>query len=242
MATPKFYALQEIVPEAPSPSRTPIEGVLREEVVWEREKSRVVLERSIAMKAPGTKRGPAPKCPVCGRFIGQLEWLPPYRVEIETWGTAFGDVMIAGTADLVVSSAFCALFEQNKLFAHGVFESVEVAKVIKHRKLSAKLPVFFKRTLPVGPVRIDHAASEFIWSNNEEPCPNCMWPKGGFVKGYKGLVIDASTWAGEDLFHPYGTPVNFIVTERFRTMCEENGVTNVEFEAVENCILEIGAR
>ena len=34
----------------------------------------------------------APRCPLCGAFVGMLVSIPPYRVRLETWGTGFGDL------------------------------------------------------------------------------------------------------------------------------------------------------
>ncbi|HKQ39494.1 MAG TPA: hypothetical protein VJ063_15560, partial [Verrucomicrobiae bacterium] len=37
--------------------------------------------------ADNSPMGEAPRCPVCGEYVGMLPLLPPIRVELETWGT-----------------------------------------------------------------------------------------------------------------------------------------------------------
>jgi hypothetical protein len=47
--------------------------------------------------------------------LGSIRWLPPYRVEIETWGEAFGDVVFGRANDLLVSERFAFLWEEARL-------------------------------------------------------------------------------------------------------------------------------
>jgi len=45
------------------------------------------------LAAEDANYGEAPRCPVCGRFTGGRQWLPPLRVELELHGRQFGDVL-----------------------------------------------------------------------------------------------------------------------------------------------------
>jgi len=38
------------------------------------------------LKEDSARRGIAPKCLTCGKYIGMLPWLPPFRAELEVWG------------------------------------------------------------------------------------------------------------------------------------------------------------
>lgn len=183
-----------------------------------------------ALKVEGFKVGDAPKCPKCGRFIGLLTWMPPFRVEIEMWGKEFGDVVKAGAYDFLVSHQFKRLYEEHRLEGLKDFEPVEIVKVKQHRKFKAKRPEYFKVSVARSRTSIDQEASEFEWQGNEPICPECLWPQTSCtLKGYKGIFIKSGSWTGEDIFHPRGSPVNVIVSKRFRDMCVENQLKNVIF-------------
>lgn len=53
--------------------------------------------------------GDAPRCPACNRFVGMLRWQPPFRVEVETWGSTFGDIAFGPGDSLLVSEGLASL-------------------------------------------------------------------------------------------------------------------------------------
>src|SRR4051794_24598198 len=99
-----------------------------------------------AMQEAGAKFGPAPCCPTCGRFVGLLTWLPPFRAELETWGKEFGDVMRIGD-DLLVSEHFTEIYTKGSLTGLLAFAPVEIIKVRRHRKLRGEPPRYFRATI-----------------------------------------------------------------------------------------------
>jgi hypothetical protein len=46
------------------------------------------------MRADGTQFGNFSKCPRCNYPLTKREWLPPFRIELETWGSQYGDGML----------------------------------------------------------------------------------------------------------------------------------------------------
>jgi hypothetical protein len=159
-----------------------------------------------------------------------LTWLPPFRVEIETWGKEFGDVVKVGAYDLLVSHRFKRLYEEHQLKGLVGFEPVEIVKVKRHRKSIAELPEYFKVSVVRSQTSIDQEASGFEWQSDEPICPECLWPQTSCtLRGYKGIVIKSGSWTGEDIFHPRGSPVNVIVSKRFRDVCVANQLRNVVF-------------
>jgi hypothetical protein len=185
---------------------------------------------TIAIQEKGFKVGEPLKCPKCGRFIGMLAWLPPFRVELETWGTEFGDVIEAGGNDLLVSHRFKSLYEERELTGLKGFEPVEVVRVKRHGKSITDLPEYFKASAVRSQTSIDQDASVFEWQDAQPLCPECLFPKAsGTLRGHDGLIVKAGSWTGEDIFYPRGSPIYFITSSRLREICIKNRMKNVIF-------------
>jgi len=188
-----------------------------------------------ALKEEGFQVGDAPKCPICGRFVGMLTWLPPFRVEIERWGDEFGDVIQIGGNDLLVSERFQRLYESSQLTGLAGFEPVEIIRVKRHRKSAGQPPQYSKVSIVRSRTAVDQTASGFVWADSEPVCTECLWKqKSSTLRGYKGVVIRSGTWTGEDIFYPRGSPVNFIVSNHFRDVCVDNRLSNVIFLPAES--------
>ena len=66
--------------------------------------------------AKGYVQGDAPRCPKCGGAVGMLDWLPPFRVEIELFGIEFGDFAFGAGNDFLISLRFKELQERAPKF------------------------------------------------------------------------------------------------------------------------------
>lgn len=177
-----------------------------------------------ALHEDGFKVGPAPRCPACDLFIGLLRWLPPYRVELEAWGKAFGDLMTIGDA-LLVSEHFKEVYEAASLTGLLGFEMVEVFKVRRHRKLIGEPPQYFVAEVVRSETAVDVVASEKEWDGGEAECPVCFHRKGGIYLRQKRVVIKSGTWTGHDIFHGRGG-ARFVASERMKETCDANGIKN----------------
>jgi hypothetical protein len=181
--------------------------------------------RTDALQAAGTRRGSAPCCEACGNYIGMRQWLPPYRVELHSWGREFGDLTFPTASDLLVSLRFKELWERQGLIGLSDFEPVDVVKVTRHRKLVGEPPTYFKAAVVLGQAVVDSVASGV---ELEEPptCPICRLGNG--IKSWKALVIEPETWSGEDIFRPRWA-ADFLATSRFKNFCEANEMKNAVF-------------
>lgn len=174
----------------------------------------------------GVNRGAAPVCSHCGKFVGMLTWLPPYQIEIETWGKCYGDIVEMGE-DTIVSARFRSAYERAGLTGLEDFESVKVVKITHRRgKPQDATPCYFKATVVRSLTTVDQEASGMVWEDNVELCPECM--TGGVFKRQERLVIKAESWTGEDIFYPRGGN-GPIVSERFRSMFIEHGLVGAVF-------------
>lgn len=192
------------------------------------------------IKEEGFNVGEAPRCPSCGGFTGLLRWLPPYRIEVETWGKHYGDIMMLGD-DLIVSERCMDICRQNGVKGLCDFEPVEVIKIVHRRgKPKEKCPDYFKASVVKSQTTVDQEASgmqwaptiedafkEREWGLGELECALCLCRKGEFVR-QKRLVIQKETWTGEDIFYARGSRA-IVVTSRFKELCETNDIKNVRF-------------
>lgn len=175
-----------------------------------------------ALMAKGSQTGDAPSCEACGKYIGMREWLPPFRVELETWGRSFGDLAFAGGRDLLASQRFVELWKAESLTGLRGFEPVEVVKVRKRRKLPGNLPQYYRVIGDYGGVTIDGKASGVEWEN---PLTCSVCGKGELLKRFKRIVVVPGSWTGKDVMMPTCVPCYF-VTERFKVFCEVHEIKN----------------
>jgi hypothetical protein len=181
--------------------------------------------RTDAMTAYGTKYGDAPRCEGCGKFIGKRPWLPPHRVEIETWGRVFGDLAFPTASTILVSLRFKELWASQELSGLGNFEPVEVVKVVRRRKLLEEPPEYFTADVILSRAVVDNAASG-IEMERAPTCSVCRLGDG--IKRWKAIIIEPGTWGGEDIFLPRWAG-NLLVTSKFKDFCDANKITNAIF-------------
>lgn len=191
--------------------------------------------RTDVMPEEGFTVGEAPRCPACGRFIGMLKWLPPYRVEMDTWGDHFGDFAFGGGCEwFLVSDHFRSIYVQSGLKGLGSFDPVEITKITRHnKKLRGNPPQYFKVDVVRSQTAVDQAASEFEWSDGASICPVCLFPKEGVIKRWKRVVIRPESWQGEDIFVPRGGG-ELVTSSRFKELCEASELKNAVFVAAES--------
>ncbi len=156
----------------------------------------------------------APRCSKCGAFIGMLEPISPYLVRLETWGTGFGDLAF-WMDDFLVSQRFQEAYASSGLRGLSKFEPVEVLSCQKHRKFNEAMPSYFRSMPNRGSAKIDPVASGIDWgAPNTSRCDVCL-SGPGVLKRWKSVVVDESTWNGDDIFYAYGIPGTLIVSSRF---------------------------
>lgn len=199
--------------------------VLNQEPITERQTARVD-----SLKAEGTKYGEAPHCDKCGQYVGMRSWLPPYRVELETWGLEFADVVSLGT-DLLVSLRFKEAWKQSHLVGLSGFEAVEIVRIKRHRKAIGRPPPYFRAIVSQSHTAIDLATSGFEWVN-APTCSMCLL--GDVIKRWKLTIIDQETWTGEDIFIARGLPGEIIVSSAFKGFCESNRFKGTTFVPAES--------
>jgi hypothetical protein len=167
--------------------------------------------------------GEAPRCKVCGEFIGPMTWLPPYVVELELWGLGFGDLAFFAAPNILVSAYFKTGYEENELKGLQGFEPVEVVRVKKHRPIKGDRPSYYHAIVQYSRAVIDDKRSDIV--RDKGPiCKECR--VGGGTKRVARVVLKRSTWSGEDIFVARGLPSIFLTTEKFKTFCQDYKIKN----------------
>jgi hypothetical protein len=178
------------------------------------------------IQADGTQTGDFPKCPTCGAPLGMREWLPPYRVDLETWGDEFGDVSAVSDV-LVISERFLRIFREHGFHGLSDFKAVEVIHVRHHRrKPKAQPPRYFRASIHRSATTVDQVSSGYVWDDQSKVCPVCL--RGGTLKRFVKVVIDGRTWDGDDIFWPRSGG-QLLVTERLKAVCEEHEIRGAVF-------------
>jgi hypothetical protein len=162
-----------------------------------------------------------------------LPWLPPYRVEIETWGKRFGDFAFGGAEWFLVSERFKKVYEESHLVGLSGFDPVEILNVKRYRKILGDPPRYYKVDVAQSATTVDAKASAMEFTDDEITCSACL-TRRGTLKRWKGVYIIPERWSGEDIFTPRDSPVNFVTSRIFKDVCEANYIKNAVFIPAEN--------
>src|SRR5689334_14736788 len=145
-------------------------------------------------QADGTETGSAPQCAKCGEEIGMLEWLPPFRIELEVYGRAPGDYTMTPGGKAIVSGRFVDAFRSGSLSGALGFEPVEIVKAVRRRSGPplGPLPPYFLMNVSFGRGALDDRRSRL---RRTEPvtCDECRL---GHLDGIYGYKFQPGTWQG----------------------------------------------
>jgi hypothetical protein len=179
--------------------------------------------------------GDAPRCPKCGKFIGLLEWLPPYRGEITVYGpTGAGDFMLGPGYDLVASQRFAEAFQKEGLTGLVGFHQIEIANVIRRsRRKALSIPRYLLVSVVFGRAAVDQARSR-LRIPGVVTCDECR--SIGLLDAVHGFSIQRGTWSGEDVFRPRGLQGRVVVTERFAQFVAHHALTNIKLTPTERFV------
>jgi hypothetical protein len=181
------------------------------------------LGRTDAIEEEDFKTGDAIHCSRCNRPLTSLRWLPPYRVELETWGRDYAD-LVRKANDVMVSERLMEFFRRGSLQGLKDFAPVEVFRVrFRRGKIKEQCPNYFTTMVPLGPAAVDQKASGYVWGDESSVCPVCLWDD---LKRFYRIVINLNTWNGDDIFFPIGG-TELMVSERFKILWEEKSFQGI---------------
>jgi hypothetical protein len=169
----------------------------------------------------GSRMGDAPRCPVCGEFVGMRPLLPPVRLELESWGSQWGDVAFGPGDQILISERLKSLYADRNLIGFTRFDNVALAKVRNRMGALSDPPDYQLATILRGRAAIDDIASGLV-REGRRTCEECR--TGGIIKRLERVVFEQNTWAGEDIFYARGLPGTILVSERFNRLQAEGDV------------------
>jgi hypothetical protein len=178
------------------------------------------------ISGPGTKRGAATRCSKCGCAVEGLPTLPPIRVELETWGNQFGDLVFGSGDDVLVCERFRDEFLRSGMTGLFGFETAEIIKVIARRKkIPLRIPNYFLAIPGTSRAALDDKASQ-VEFQDPWTCDEC---RGSVKRSYQRVIFEPDTWSGEDVFIARGLAGVIVTTERFKRFCERHAFSNCLF-------------
>ena len=170
------------------------------------------------------------KCPGCGKGVGSLPWMPPFRATVRAYGKQLGDVAFA-SSDILVSQKFRQTWTDAQLKGIDTFHPLERIRV-RPARLGKKAPTYFVVQPKRFGTRVDLNRS-LIEYNGSFACMKCLHTNVDTVRGFS---IDESSWTGEDLFITWGMPGSIIVTDRVRQLRDDHDLKNVTLTPVEKFV------
>jgi hypothetical protein len=178
--------------------------------------------------------GDAPHCPRCGDPIGMLPQLPPFKGELELYGGTLGDFVDSSGYDFLISERMAEAFRSEGLTGLLGFHPVEVVRVRRKHKASARaaVPRYLAVTACFGRGAVDDARS-LIRRDEPVKCPEC---RSTGVESVHGFVLEPGTWQGEDVFRPRGKQGSILVSERFAEFVKRHGFTNMKLIPTEEYV------
>lgn len=184
-----------------------------------------------------SKIGVAPRCPVCGKFLGMLPLIPPVKVEIRAWGMRWGDIVFGSGDELMVSDKLKTLFSRSHLVGITRFDPIAVVKVDKRSIARGEPPTYWMASIQRSRTLVDEGASGVI-RDDTPVCEYCLI--GGVIQRASGIVLRSSTWGGEDVFFARGLPGIVFASDRFKRLCEANDLANCSLVAAEEFSFDHG--
>lgn len=175
--------------------------------------------------------GKGANCPSCGKPVGMLPWLPPYRVQLEMYGEALGDFIETTGYEFFVSERLKNAFHAEGLTGLQGFHPVEVLRVRRMRK-GPKLtgtPQYFAVTTCNSRAALDIERSRIRYAE----APTCDECRYGHKDAIHGFSLETGSWQGQDVFRPRGLNGSLVVSERFGRFVERHGFTNMRLTLTE---------
>jgi len=164
--------------------------------------------------------GDAPKCPLCGKYIGMCPLVGKVAVDLEIWNDSADDVCFGPGDEVLFSLRLKNAFEFAQLKG-TTFRTVEVGKVKSHKRGKPIIPPYYLTNISRSRAIVDATASGIEWDGNVD-CEECHLD--GIIKRFKKIVLLPGSWSGEDIFFARGLPGIIITSKKFHAISDSIGL------------------
>ncbi len=179
----------------------------------------------------GAPIGDAPRCDVCGKYVGMCPLLPPVRIELDGWGSSWGDIAFGPGDQVLISQRLKEAVAEAGLNGFTSLDLAEVVKVRRRRKsLSGNPPDYWLAAVVRSKAMLEEGASG-LERDVGGVCSTCGL--GGVIKRVRRVVLQPDTWSGEDIFFARGLPGTILTSERFKSLCNALGIANCSLVGAE---------
>lgn len=184
------------------------------------------------LPAEHSKLGDAPACEACNGFIGMRPLLAPLRVDVEAWGSAWGDIAFGPADQVLISDKAKELLESACLTGVQRVDLVHIEDArARGQMIDQVVPRYWLATVSRSSAILDEEASG-VRRSQQPVCGECGL--AGTLLGWQRVVIRSGTWSGEDVFHVRGLPGVILVSERLKYVVTDAGLGNFGFEPAES--------
>jgi len=172
----------------------------------------------------GALTGDAPRCNLCDKYVGMRPLLPPVRVELEGWGSSWGDVVFGPGDQVLISERLKGLFTDAGLRGFLRYDPVDVVKAKRRGGAAEGSPPNYWLAAVARSRAVLDAAASGLERDNAPVCTECGL--GGVVKRLRRIVLQPNNWSGEDVFFARGLSGTILTTERFKSLCDSAELAN----------------
>lgn len=177
------------------------------------------------MPSKGAVYGEAPRCPICGNFVGVKKWLPPHEIEIvQADPNRLGDFLWGSFYPFLISERLHQIIREERIQGFDqVYEPATVTKSRGRKKANLLLtdPTYRAVEIHWNGANVDDEASGIVRVDVK-----CTYDRGSCVR-YDRILLDETTWDGSDIFNPRGLPGRILVSERMKQIITAYSITNV---------------
>lgn len=156
-------------------------------------------------------------CPACGRAISNYFLNTPTAGKLTN--RHFPDVIFCGGDDLIVSEIFAREFVNRQLNGILSFDKIQI------RGRNTPGFDYYNTRIAYSDIRWDFNDKTKHKVSTHSDCAKC----GTIIEQAHGIVFDATSWDGLDIFQIYNLPHSYWVSERMATLIKECKFKNVLF-------------
>lgn len=186
-----------------------------------------------------SRYGDPPTCPSCRRPIGSRTWLPPHAVALKQTRRVGDFVGGAGGCEFLCQARVVASWRAHGLSGMDDAFPVQISRMgTTSRSNASPRPSLVGVKVPHTMTRVDHSRMDVEWASAPEAgsCRTCGpggGGRGGIIRRWQRVVIDAASWNGEDLFIAVNLSGVVLVSERAAAVIHSEGWSNVATVPVE---------